>query len=916
MVQTELHILVVEDDSDHVDLIRRSAESGLPGARLTVARTLREALMALEGGTPDLVISDLRLPDGDGTDLLPSDGSAPSLPLIVLTGNGDETAAKLAIQRGALDYVVKSAESFADLPRVLQRAVREWKAVLALRESEKRNRFLGQVIERSSQPFAVGYSDGSIGFVNEALCRLLGYREDKLRQMSWSELCPPEWREIESQHIALLHRTGRPVRYERECFRSDGRRVPVELLVHRAPEDMVDTGYYWAFLTDLTERKMANEQLRRILRQLKSFFSAATVGLALLDKDLRYLRINETLAEINGIPADEHLGKTVREVVPHLARPLEPILRNVFATGKPVLDLEVAGETKKHPGILRHFVLSYFPIAGGDGAPEYVGAIVVDITARKQAEQALKSAKEAADAANRAKSDFLANMSHEIRTPMTAILGFSDLLRTPNLSRREQQDFLEGIHRNGRLLLQLISDILDMSKIEAGKLSVESIACCPRQIAEDIGAMLSERAAHKGIILQVSCESTVPPAIHTDPVRLRQILVNLIGNAIKFTERGQVTVTLRCETWQGRRRLAFEVSDTGVGIPADKIPELFTPFNQVDASLTRRYGGTGLGLSLAKRLANVLGGDVAVASEEGRGSTFILTIDAERPVADSCSGVPNAEPQEKNPVVPPESCFPGRLLLVEDAPEIQVVLQLLFRQLKMAVDVADNGEIGCQRAKESLLAGTPYDLILMDIQMPVLDGLEATRRLRQEGWTGPIVALTAHAMTGDRQKCLAAGCDDYVSKPVSRETILGILRRCCGRCAPGEAATPNSGHATAAPEGLLEGGLLSPEKVALLVEQYATELPARSDAIHAALSRGDLSTVAILAHQLKGSAGTYGFAGIADTAGKLYRAASRSDESEAVERTLSALQDLCRHARECASSTLATRVQQASESEK
>jgi PAS domain S-box-containing protein len=430
------------------------------------------------------------------------------------------------------------------------------------------------------------------------------------------------------------------------------------------------------------------------------------------------------------------------------------------------------------------------------GKPLRFVGVLVDLSDRKQAEanlraanarleQALARAEELAvraDAANRAKSEFLANMSHELRTPMTAVLGFSELLATPNLSTQEQSEFLQEIHKNGKALMDLLGDILDLSQIEADRLTLEKRACPLRPLIDDVLAVVRLRAEQKGLLLEVDYAYPLPEMIHTDPVRLRQVLVNLMGNAVKFTDRGVVRITVRSvRAADGAARMQFVITDTGIGIPADKIGELFVPFTQVDGSTTRRYGGTGLGLAISRRLARALGGDVEVASRPGEGSEFTLSIDA-----GSLEGVrmlqsarsPGAE--ERKRFLKQEAALQGRVLLAEDVPDIHLVLRRILENMNLEVEIAEDGRVACEAAEKAQTERKPFDLILMDIQMPRMNGYEATRWLRQNGWTGPIVALTAHALVGDREKCLLAGCDDYIPKPVSAKGLHDVLARYLG----------------------------------------------------------------------------------------------------------------------------------------
>ena len=399
----------------------------------------------------------------------------------------------------------------------------------------------------------------------------------------------------------------------------------------------------------------------------------------------------------------------------------------------------------------------------------------------------LARAKDAAEAASRAKSEFLANMSHEIRTPMTAILGFSERLLDPALTESERMEAVATIQRNGEHLLRIINDILDISKIEANKLHVESIRCSPRQIVAEAASLMRPRAEAKGLAMRVEHLGATPETIHTDPTRLRQILLNLIGNAIKFTERGEirivtrlVTTTVADSTFPGPR-IEFAVIDTGIGMSVEQMTMLFNPFTQGDTSTTRAFGGTGLGLAISKRLAQMLGGDITVTSAPGQGSTFRLTIatgplEGVRMVADPAESVVTA-PLPVNETAGCPTLDGARILLAEDGADNQRLISALLRKAGAEVTIADNGQAAVETAIAARNRGRPFDVILMDMQMPLVDGYAATAQLRRSGHTGTIIALTANAMAEDREKCLRAGCDDYLAKPVARATLLRTVAK-------------------------------------------------------------------------------------------------------------------------------------------
>ncbi len=401
---------------------------------------------------------------------------------------------------------------------------------------------------------------------------------------------------------------------------------------------------------------------------------------------------------------------------------------------------------------------------------------------------ALRRTEEAAQSRMR----FLANMSHEIRTPLTAILGFAEMLRDP-AAADEHDAHTEIIDRNCRHLLQLVNDVLDLSKLEAGQLLFESSSTDVARLIADVLASLRPLATAKGLALTGELVGPCPRTLHTDGMRLRQILFNLVSNAVKFTSHGGVRLRVGVVDRDGdARQLAIAVADTGIGIEASQLAALFQPFVQADASTSRRFGGTGLGLSISKHLANRLGGDVVATSDVGVGSVFTLTL----PLGKALDGpllttLDDLERTASVPAVAP-SRLAGRILLADDGPDNRRLLSRILERAGASVVAVADGAQAVAAAQAAVAAQQPFDVVLMDVQMPVMDGYAAVRRLRELGIRWPIVALTAHAMEGDRDRCLAEGCDGYETKPVRADRLIAT----CARFADTLTAPPSDAPAT------------------------------------------------------------------------------------------------------------------------
>ena len=510
--------------------------------------------------------------------------------------------------------------------------------------------------------------------------------------------------------------------------------------------------------------------------------------------------------------------------------------------------------------------------------PRRMLGTMVRISDRKKTEQELVAARLMADTANRAKSEFVANMSHEIRTPLTSILGYADLLSEPGLSDVEKAANVAAIKSAGAHLMTIISDVLDLSKIEAGKMTVECIEMSPSRVIDEVLSVLQPAAQVKGLDLHTRVVGSLPNRIASDPVRIRQILMNLVGNAVKFTEQGHICVTVEAipKTADGIERLVFEVSDTGMGMTPEQCKLLFRPFTQADASTTRQFGGTGLGLAICLRMARILGGEITATSQLGVGSTFRVTI-RQGSLQNVQTHEPLSLPQHKwsrGALPQPPKRLHGRILLAEDNPVNRRLFESILRRAGADVDVAENGQVAIEQAVAAMMPDsssntTPlgYELILMDMQMPILDGYSATKHLRAIRYHGPIVALTAHALREDREKCLAIGCSDVITKPIERDLLIHtchawIEHGRSERSRMNDMYTLLRSHTASNPQGIdtktlldsINGDLDLLDELIDLFIRNANDLKCE---MQQAIEAKDCAAIETVAHSLKGAVGTF-----------------------------------------------------------
>lgn len=637
---------------------------------------------------------------------------------------------------------------------------------MSLDIDQERDHFFLQSLEM----LCISGMDGYFKKLNPAFTRTLGFSVAELKTKPILEFIHPDDREATTNEIKRQQQGHRVLTFENRFVTKDGsyrtlswKSVPIGRLMY-------------AVARDVTEERRKEEAVRKTQVLLDSLIDNIPLMIFIKDaKSLRFVRMNRTGSELIGYPPEFFLGKSDQDFFPEEQARLYTQKDRMVLESSLVADFEETIRTRDHGE--RTLSTRKVAIELPDGE-KYVLSFASDVTEQKIAESELVNARRIAEGANRAKSEFLANMSHEIRTPLNGIIGMTDLLLRTELNR-EQHDFVETLAESGNTLLMLINDILDFSKIEAGKMELDSVNFDVRAVVKSQVNLMTARARDRGLVLEAFIDPTIPSVLRGDPGRIGQVLLNLVGNAIKFTPQGKISVTVALKNRDAKAcTLEFNVIDTGIGISAAQQKTLFRPFTQADGSTARRYGGTGLGLSICKMLTELMDGEIGVDSEPGRGSRFWFTIRAnpgfmvmESPAREN-SDRPVRPVRDRKVATPAPR--PARILIAEDNRVNQMMVRSMIQSFGHTGHEVANGREAVEAYRLS-----EYDLILMDCQMPEVDGLEASRLIREiETGTGrriPIIAFTANATAEDRRRCLEAGMDDVITKPVHMDILQAAL---------------------------------------------------------------------------------------------------------------------------------------------
>lgn len=794
------NILVVDDNIENIRLLGELLID--QGYEVRIAPSGEMALEAMQEETPALILLDICMPDIDGLELcklLKSNPQFCEIPVIFLSGLDNLDSKIKAFELGGVDYITKPFQSAEVLARIethlkLQRTQHQ----LALKnrqleqllldyhnsdQQRQRNQEILNTITTASPIGIALVKSGIIEWANAYLATMLDTTPDQLT----GEFCASFYQnEAEYQRVRAIFSAGKcdsakPRQIETCWQRCNGSLFDCHLQLCQLEQGNHQKGEILVVM-DITERKKTERILERAKQEWESTFDAVPDLIALIDDQHRVRRINRPFAKrlqrtpqecIDQVCFNCHLETDSCDLEAHQSETVElPVLcpiRTRYLDGsqreQEIYDRQLKG----------YFNVTFTPLTDKGGQHNGYVCVARDITQRKQMEEHLREAKEIAEKASQTKGNFLANMSHEIRTPMNGVIGLTELALRTELQPK-QRDYLDKIRRSSNQLMAIIDEILDFSRIDSGHIEIKPHRVDLVELVSELGGLFSGIAYQKNLALQARIAADVPQQIITDSLRLRQVLSNLLGNALKFTEQGKIQLDIRLENTQ----LWFQVTDSGIGIDPQVMPRLFAAFEQADSSTTRRFGGTGLGLAISQRLVRLMGGNIEIRSQLGQGSQFrfSLPLQAEpqtKPVGHWCQDFHRlSETTATSPsqAERPTEVLQGHLLVAEDNAINSQVIRELLEQVGLRVTLVNNG----QEALQSVAKNT-FTAILMDMQMPEMDGITATQNLRQQGCQLPIIAMTAHAQTDKQKQCLAAGMNDYLSKPVSAERLIEMLKK-------------------------------------------------------------------------------------------------------------------------------------------
>ena len=870
-----------------------------------------EAIALAIAKQPDLVVLDVQLADMDGCVLCQHLKKTPqtgTIPVIFLSSVDEPTTKIAALRAGGRDYITSPFETEEVIVRIENQLEMGWLQTQfqqqnqRLRQSEERLKLTLQFAKIAvwewhpdTQQFVCSSQGATMLGLSPAIA---------ITYQTWRDRVHPD--DIEAVEQALEQSIVSGIDYHTEYrvvlpdgtirwLKADGRGIC---------DPTSHTSRLLGTLIDISDRKQAEEAVRLSelqLRQLTNAIPGAVYQFQLSELgEASFTLMSQgilDLYELTPAQARDDFKVVMDAVIPEDRQKLEASVQRSAAT---LETWEEEFRIRTPSGDIKWMSAKSVPYVQASGNIVWNG-IITNITQRKQAEIELEQAKEAAEAANRAKSSFLANMSHEIRTPMNAVLGLSDLLLGTKLEA-QQADFIQTIKSSSSALLEILNDILDLSKLEAGEMQLVSHPFELRTLLANLMNLFSVQADSKQVMLACSISTEVPKQLIGDSSRLRQILINLIGNAIKFTNSGRVAISasaeIAIEAGEKKERehiinLRFQVQDTGIGIAAIDREKLFRMFSQVDVSITRKYGGTGLGLAISKQLVQLMGGEIGVTSTLGEGSTFWFTIPFHQQASTlaASNGLPSArrlKPPKttQQPFETTQQLFDRvRILVVEDVLVNRHVIRQQLQHLGCQVDDVENGI----KALERLMQGT-YDVVLMDCQMPLMDGYRATQILRQRESEQDdlcrhhrtiVIGLTAYAMAGDREKCLAAGMDDYLTKPASVNDLASVLKKWLTQQATCQSSSevPTSIERSTAPNAMDRSQLIDPVRLAECTggdrafEQEILQSFARDTATFLAEARAalpkDAIAIAQSAHRIKGISSNLGIRRMPQVAARL-----------------------------------------------